>query len=95
MNNDKIKSEATERKKSVRILALVGVVLLVALYASTLVFALMNSPHALNLLMASVFFTILVPVLIYAYQMIYRLTNKKNEQKQNLKEQTKDEKKGV
>lgn len=90
-----MKNEGPERKKSVRIMALVGVVLLVALYGSTLVFALMSSSHALNLLMASVFLTILVPVLLYVYRMVSQLTNKKNEQKQTLKEHTKDEKKGV
>ena len=76
MSTDKNTYEAPARKKSVRILALIGILLLVALYGSTLVFALLDSPHAFRLLMASIFFTILVPVLIYTYQFIYRLLHK-------------------
>lgn len=81
MNNDKNTNDTPMQKKSVRILALVGVILLVALYGSTLVFALISSPHAFNLLMTSIVLTILIPVLIYTYQLIYRLLNKKADSK--------------
>lgn len=81
MNNDKNTNDTPAQKKSVRILALVGVILLVALYGSTLIFALISSPHAFNLLMTSIVLTILVPVLIYTYQLIYRLLNKKADNK--------------
>ena len=53
-------------KKAKRILALTGAILLVCLYAATLVFALMDSPAASGLLKAAVAATILVPVLLYA-----------------------------
>ena len=53
-----------------RIVALIGIILLVALYASTLVFALMKSPAAKGLLMAAVFCTIVVPVLLYAMTIV-------------------------
>lgn len=56
-----------------RILALIGAILLVALYVSTLVFALMSSELAQGLFMASVFCTVAIPVLIYACMLIYKV----------------------
>ncbi|MCF0146689.1 MAG: hypothetical protein HUJ73_08910 [Eubacterium sp.] len=53
-------------------MALVGIILLLALYGSTLVFALMKSPNAKGLLMASIFCTIVVPVLLYTMTVIAR-----------------------
>ncbi len=56
-----------------RILAIIGVVVLVGMYLITLVFALMDSPMASRLLMASIACTIVIPVLLYAYQLVYRV----------------------
>lgn len=61
--------EVTFMKKTprrARILALIGIILLLGMYGSTMVFALMKSPAARGLLMGSVFCTIAVPVLLYA-----------------------------
>ena len=63
-------------KKAKRILALAGAILLVCLYAATLVFALMDSPAASGLLKAAVAATILVPVLLYAFILVARLLNR-------------------
>ncbi|MCI5494385.1 MAG: hypothetical protein MR425_09675 [Lachnospiraceae bacterium] len=60
-------------KKIKRILAVVGVILLVGLYLSTLVFALIGSPDAMNWFKASIVATVIVPALLWAYTMIYRL----------------------
>ncbi len=60
-------------KKTKQILAIIGVVLLVALYVSTLVFALIGSDFATNCLKASIYATVVVPALIWAYTMVYRL----------------------
>ena len=65
-------------KKTKRILAIIGVVLLVALYGSTLVFAIFDRTKSLGFLKASIACTILLPVLLYAYTLIYKLINKKN-----------------
>lgn len=59
-------------KKGKRVLALIGAILLVALYLSTLVFALMGKEF-LNLLMASIAATVVIPVLIWTYSFVYRL----------------------
>lgn len=61
-------------KKTKRVLALIGVVLLVLLYVSTLVFALIDHPAANDLLTAAVAATILVPVILYGFLLIHRLT---------------------
>lgn len=59
-----------------RILALLGAVLLLLLYVSTLILAFLDNSASQGLLKLSVACTILVPVLLYAYSMFYRLTHK-------------------
>ena len=56
-----------------RILALIGSILLICMYAATLVVALIDSPTADALLKASIAATILIPVLLYAFILIARL----------------------
>lgn len=70
-----------------RIAALAGALLLVGLYLSTLVFALMGSPNSKNLLMASIFCTIAIPVFIYAWQLACRMMKRKNEPQSEEKEE--------
>lgn len=67
-------------KKSTRILALIGAVLLFLMYGCTLVFALIGTETANRMLNASIAATILVPVLIYGYTLLYRTLNKKNDE---------------
>ena len=64
MNSDKNKWTAR------RIAALIGILLLLAMYGSTLVFALMGGPNARALLMGSVYCTIAVPILLYGMSMV-------------------------
>lgn len=63
-------------KKTKRILAFTGAVLLIALYACTLIFALIGTPLANDLLKASVAATILLPVLLYGFQLVWRVMHK-------------------
>ncbi len=63
-------------KKTRRILAILGVILLAGMYVSTLVFAFIDHSRSLGLLKTSIALTILVPVLLYAYTLIFRLTKK-------------------
>lgn len=66
-----------------RILAGAGALLLLCMYLATLVFALMDSPNAVGLLKASIACTIIVPVFLYAYILVYRLTKKNQENDEN------------
>jgi len=61
--NDKIK----------RILAIVAVVILVLMYIVTLVFAITDNAATMSMFKASLFVTMIVPIFIYANQIIYRL----------------------
>lgn len=61
-------------KNAKRILALACAVLLFGMYLSTLIFALIGSPHSIDLLWASVACTIILPVLLYGYMLVFKLT---------------------
>ncbi len=69
-------------KKVRQIMALIGIVLLVALYGTTLFFALTDNPDTMLSFRASLFATVLIPVLIWAYSFIYKLL-KGNNNKEN------------
>ena len=60
-------------QRTKRILALTGAILLLLMYMSTLIFALMDSPAATGFLKAYIAATILIPVLLYGYILIARL----------------------
>lgn len=68
-------------KKAKRILALSGVVLLVAMYVATLVFALMDSPNSFVLFKASVYCTIVIPVIVYSGTLIFNNAGRKKDWK--------------
>lgn len=63
-------------KKTRRILAIIGVILLVALYALTLLTAIFDTSKTMGYFKAAVAMTILVPVLLYAYTLFYKLLKK-------------------
>ena len=60
--------------------ALAAVVLIVLLYLSTVVFALMKRSEAEGLLLTSLFLTVVVPALLYGYVMFIRVTRRNREQ---------------
>lgn len=66
-------------KKTQRILAIIGVILLLGLYLSTLIFALLGKDF-FPVFMASLFSSFVIPVLIWAYGFIYRLIKKNDKQ---------------
>ena len=63
-------------KKVKQILAIIGIVVLVGLNVSTIVCALSSSDNFMNLLLASIYATVIIPVLIWAYSFIYKLLKK-------------------
>lgn len=64
-----------------RILALIGAIVLGLMYVITLVFALTDNPETMSFFKASVALTIILPVLIYAYQLVFRVLKLMNEGK--------------
>ena len=57
-------------QKARRIFAIIGLILIAALYILTFVFAIMKSPASKDFLMAAVFCTIVLPVILYAIGMV-------------------------
>ena len=72
-------------KKFKRIFALAGVILLCALYASTLLFAFIDRSQYLDLLKASIAATIILPVFLYAAMLFHRLSKKDDDHDQEEK----------
>ena len=66
-------------KRVKQILAILGIVVLVGLYILTLVFAITDNSSTQSLLAASIFATIVVPVLLWAYSFIYRMVTHKDD----------------
>ncbi len=61
-----------------RVLAIIGVILLLFMYGMTMFFAVSDNPASAGWFKASVALTILVPVLIYAMMYVANLLNKKD-----------------
>lgn len=73
-------------KKLKRILAILGVAILAGLYLMTLFFAFFDASTGMVFFKASVICTIVIPVLLWAYMLIYRLSgNSKEETKEDAK----------
>lgn len=66
-------------KKVQRILALAGVILLAAMYGSTLFFAVSGNPDSAGWFKASIACTIIVPVFLYANVLVYRVLKNRDE----------------
>lgn len=62
-----------------RILAILGIVLLVSMYLITLFCAVFDTGNDMAIFKASVTCTILVPILIWGYTVIYRLAKGRQE----------------
>lgn len=63
-------------KKTKRILALLGAIILFAMYGITIIFALIGSEYSLKCLRASIACTVIIPVFLYAYMLVYRVLKK-------------------
>ena len=68
-------------KKIKQILAIIGVIILAGLYISTIVCAVSASENFMNMLMTSIYASVIIPVLIWAYSFIYKLIKKDSEEK--------------
>lgn len=64
-----------------RPLAIIGLVLILSIYAAALIAAFSKNPNAGNWLMAAVFSSVTVPVTIYAAQLVYKVLKPENKSK--------------
>lgn len=69
-----MKKKATAKQ----IIAIIGIVILAGMYISTLVFAIIGSAFAMNMLKASLLCTFVIPIVIYLIMMFYKLSHKDN-----------------
>lgn len=69
-----------------RVIAIVGVVILVAMYLVTLVLAIASPDNAMEMFYASVYASIVIPVLIWAMTFIYSSAQKRTK---NIEEEMK------
>ncbi|MFV0341571.1 MAG: hypothetical protein ACK5JH_01575 [Anaerocolumna sp.] len=67
-------------KKLKRIFALLVVILLVSLYGLTFFASLNTSPNQNALFMASLFCTAVIPIMIFAYTLVYRVVKRRAEE---------------
>ena len=65
-------------KKLKRIMALIGAILLIAMYVVTLILGLMASPATKNMLMASIACTVILPCLLYGMMLVARVLDNRN-----------------
>lgn len=66
MNNNKTK----------RIMAIIGIIILLGLYITALLLAILGNENSTPWFMAAICATIIVPILIWIYQWLYKLLKK-------------------
>lgn len=63
-------------KKVRQVLAILGIIVLVGMYATTLICALSSNENFMAMLMASIYASAVIPALIWAATFIYKLIKK-------------------
>jgi hypothetical protein len=63
-------------KKARQILAIIGIVILIGMYVATLICVLSANENFMSMLMASIYASAVIPVLIWAITFIYKLVKK-------------------
>ena len=74
-----------------RILAILGIVLLLGLYITSLVLALIHSPQALNFLKISLGATLIIPIVLYFILMFMKISKPKLESEEKVYADEKDD----
>ncbi len=68
-------------KKFRQILAIIGILILVGMYAATIICALSSNENFMAMLMASIYASVVIPVLIWAVTFLFGLFHKNNNTK--------------
>ncbi len=61
-----------------KIIAIIAVIILLGLYLITFILAILNKPGSAGLFQASVYATIVIPILFYIYLWLYRQIKEKD-----------------
>ncbi|MBQ7563857.1 MAG: hypothetical protein IJT16_07690 [Lachnospiraceae bacterium] len=70
-----------------RILALAGVAVLVLMYVLTLIFALSGSENYFGMMMGSIAATIIIPIFLYAFLLVYKAVKRDPDEEEILTDQ--------
>ena len=62
-----------------RLLAVIGIILLAGMYVLTFILALTDNSAAGNMIMASLYATVIIHILLYAFLLVYHWTHQKND----------------
>ena len=65
-------------KKTRQILAILGIIILVGMYIATIICAISANENFMSMLMASIYASAVIPVLIWAITFIYKLVKKED-----------------
>ena len=71
-----------------RPLAMAGVILILAMYLIAVIAAFSRNPASKSWLMAAVFSTVIVPVILYAIELVYKLLKPGNKNEENEKKRS-------
>ena len=87
-----ISEERKQRmKKAKSITCIIGVILLIGLYIITLIFSITDNTQAKSWLSASLYATVAVPILLYAFLLITRQLKNRNQEAADLEENESEE----
>jgi len=78
------------KKNAKRIFAVIAICLLLALYITTLVSAIIGSEAAINLFRSCVYGTIAIPILLWIFISIFKYLNRNNTNIEEQKEENKE-----
>ena len=78
-------------KKAKSITCIIGVILLIGLYIITLIFSITDNTQAKSWLSASLYATVAVPILLYAFLLITRQLKNRNQEAPDLEENESEE----
>ena len=67
-----------------KIFAVAGVVLLIGMYLLTFISAILATPNTHSLFLGSLAATIIVPIFLYAYTLIYKVVYKDREKQEDI-----------
>ena len=59
-----------------RIMAVIGIIILVGLYITTLILAIFGNEHTNSWFMACIAATVIIPIMIWVYSWLYKLLKK-------------------
>ena len=62
--------------KTKRIMAIIGIIILVGLYITTLLLAIFGNEHTNSWFMACIAATVIVPIMMWVYSWLYKLLKK-------------------